>query len=153
MVNVLTNKEGRKLRKDIRELKKIVKVLDKEVQKFKNPECVSCGSREITKRGTRGTIERGVIQKYSCGICGYKFSTYDLYHRMRHSKEKIEEAIKLRKQGLSYSQIADRIEGISRQTIMRWLKKYSPPSKKVKMKRKMKDRYGGEYEREFEIKI
>jgi len=66
---------------------------------------------------------RGIkIQRYSCKRCGYKFEKCGLTYRMRNPRWKILKAIELRNKGLSYAVIADELGGISRQTILRWLR-------------------------------
>jgi transposase-like protein len=137
------------LRKDIKELKKSVKRLQKGL-----PPCKICGSRNVIKRGTRKTKERGRVQKYGCLDCGNKYSTYGkLDYRMRGNEETIKKAMFLRKKGLTFAQIAEELGGkFSRQTIHKWINKFQPPTQEKIIKRKQRNQFK-EYERKFKIKV
>lgn len=66
------------------------------------------------------------VQRYKYKICKKRF-TYNKnrYIRMRVNKFIIDKALNLRKERLSYSRIASKINNIvSRQSIWRWIKKY-----------------------------
>lgn len=140
VVNRLSNKKTIK-----------TKIIIKEKPKLNNPLCPKCKSKNTIKRGFRYNLERGITQKYGCKKCGNKFVPKTLEYRMRVSETKIKKAIELFNQGNSYSQIAKRVKGVSRQTIGRWLKKYKVPKKDRVFEREMKNRYGT-YKRKFNIK-
>jgi len=132
--------------------------------------CPDCGSFDIIRKGNR-YIQRGgiktAIQKYGCDECGSSFSQYGMEWRMRTSRQKIELALKLRLQGKTLSQIVEELGGKpSRQTVLRWIKKYSEfmPAKKkeVIVVREMNCNAGTrqnyhvknpKYTREFKIKV
>ncbi len=84
--------------------------------------CKYCYNKTI-KSGYRYNT-RGKVQRYKCKSCNKKSSNYGRYtYRMRNRRWKILEAIKLRKQGLSYAEIASKLGEISRQSVFRWMKK------------------------------
>lgn len=85
--------------------------------------CNYCNGKNIIKHGRRFNKCNKKVQRYECKDCHRKFMKRDITFRMRHSKYKINRAIKLRKQGLSYGQMKKHIRGISRTTLMRWCKK------------------------------
>lgn len=147
--------ENKKILTKVEGLEKSIKKLGREVKKLKNiPPCPKCRSKEVIKRGTRKTTGRGIVQRYACKKCNWKFSKYDLDYRMRNDIRDIRRALYLRKKGYTLSQIAEIIGGVSRQTILRWLKKYyeSFPKEKI-ISRVMKSRWGTTYRRNFTIHI
>lgn len=144
------------LAREVKELKKQIAILKRKLKKERNiPRCPLCRCLNVVKRGTRPTEHRGTIQTYLCKDCDYKFSRYNkLEYRMRQSNVKIEEAIRLRKKGYTFSQIANKIKGVSRQTVLRWLQKFDyKPTKETIVKVRMKSRWGTYYYREFKIKV
>lgn len=143
----------RKQKKIINELNKILKDVLTDLNKVKNPRCPKCNSWNVIKRGTRKTIGRGRVQRYHCIDCDWKFTQRTIDYRMRHNKEVIKKIMKLRKQGKTYSQIAGEIGGVmTRQNVLRLLRKLQPPKKEVIIRRKQRNQWG-EYERNFKIKI
>lgn len=88
--------------------------------------CIYCDSTNTTKRGWRYNMY-GRVQKYQCQDCGKKFSNSP-NKRMRYPETARIFAAKLRKEGKSYSQVANAIQKkfkikLSRQTVHRWFKK------------------------------
>jgi len=143
----------KKQNKKINDLNKIIKEMSIDLTKMKNPRCSDCGSWNVIKRGFRPTIDRGKIQKYHCKDCNWKFTHKTIDYRMRHNRGTINRILQLRKQGKTYSQIADEIGDVmSRQSVMRIINKLQKPEKDIIIKRKQHNQYG-EYEREFKIKI
>ena len=134
-----------------RKTKVITKVITSKKTNTGNPPCPKCKSTNTIKRGKRYNLERGYTQKYGCKDCGYKFTPKTKEYRMRVSETKINKAIELFNQGYSYSQIAKKVKGVSRQTICRWLKKYKVPKKDKVIEREVKNQYGT-YKRKFNIK-
>lgn len=143
------------IRREINKLSQEIKERNakwKKEVRFSYPKCPKCKSNKITKRGFRYNLGRGKIQKYGCKNCGNKFSPNTKDFHMRNSEVKINKAIQLFNKGLSYSQIASQIKGVSRQTIGRWLKKYKVPKPKERvLEREVKNQYGT-YKRKFLIK-
>ncbi len=98
-----------------------------EEQHFTEPEpikCKWCGSTDIQKYG----IDDG-IQEYICNKCKRKFSDKDAPFGMRTTVEQIRTAIALYFNGLSFGDIARRLNEtfhnpVSRSTVYRWLVKY-----------------------------
>lgn len=88
-------------------------------------ECSYCNCNINVKIGIRKN-KTSTTQRYYCKICEKRFAhSMDRYNRMRINKFIIDKGLKLRKEGLSYSQIASKINNIvSRQSIYRWVKKY-----------------------------
>jgi len=161
MVNVVLHKDFVKLKKELKEfmketniLKKEVKTLQNEIISLKNPKCPRCNSLNIKKGGIRknGKRRKNITQRYWCKDCEYHFTPLDINFRMRNSQENIIKALKLRKQGLSLAQISEKINGVTRQTIHRWLQQYQPPTKEKEITIKQRNQYG-EYERKFKIKV
>lgn len=138
-----------KLNEIIKEINRLSRL--KQQPKKDNPKCPRCNSKDVKKGGKRKNLERGDTQRYWCKSCSYHFTPKSDEYRMRASKNKLERAFKLRHQGFSYSQIAKKLKGISRQTIGKWLKKYKIPLKEREVEIEMKNQYG-KYKRKFKIK-
>jgi len=141
------------MRKEInRLLKNKIKVIETK-PRFQYPICPKCKSKDVKKGGVRGNLGRGDTQRFYCKNCKYHFTPKTFEYHMRTSKNKINKAFELRHQGLSYSQIAKRISGISRQTIHRWIKKYKIPLKEREVEIEIKSKIGKKpYKRNFKIK-
>ena len=130
-----------------------IKIIKQEVKpRFQYPICPKCKSKDVKKGGKRHNLERGDTQRFYCNDCNYHFTPKIFEYRMRVSENKLKKAFELFNQGLSYSQIANKIKGVSRQTIGRWLKKYKIPKKDRIFEREMKSRWGINYKRKFNIK-
>ena len=86
--------------------------------------CPYCDSILFIKRGLR-KLKRKKIQRFKCLECHKTFSRINIDKHMRNSKQMIKKALKLRKTGLSFQQIADQLNNkVSRQTIYKWCKKF-----------------------------
>jgi len=163
-INKLIKKKPKIILKTIRKTKiikqiikskpkiKFIKQIDKTKPRFHYPICPKCKSHNTKKGGVRRSLERGGIQRFYCNSCHYHFTPKGLEYRMRVNKFKLQKAFELFKQGLSHSQIANRIKGVSRQTIGKWLKKYKIPKKDRVFEREMMSRWGTPYHRKFNIK-
>jgi transposase-like protein len=141
------------MRKEINRLSKLknkIKVIETK-PRFQYPICPKCKSKNVKKAGVRKNLERGDTQRFRCKDCDFHFTPKTMEYRMRVSENKLNRAFELRHQGLSYSQIAKRVKGVSRQTIMRWLKKYKIPLKEREVMIEQKNQYG-KYKRRFKIK-
>jgi transposase-like protein len=122
-------------------------------QKFKT--CFYCNSINLIRHGGRKTKNRGWIQRYYCKDCKKSFTSKGdvLQYRMRHQKEIIEKALKLRLEGNSLRDIAKQIGVSSHQAILRWLKKFQPPKTEITITKQMKSRWGVFYNRNFQIRV
>jgi transposase-like protein len=140
-----------KLNEIVKEVNRLQNIKIKTKPIIINPSCPKCKSKNTIKRGKRYNLERGYTQKYGCKNCNYKFTPKNMEYRMRVSETKIKKAIELFNQGYSYSQIAKKIKGVSRQTVGRWLNKYKVPKKDRVFEREIKNQYGT-YTRKFNIK-
>ena len=142
------------IRKEINRLSQEIKEANakrKNEVRFSYPKCPKCKSSNTIKRGKRKNLERGDTQRYGCKDCDYKFIPKTKEFRMRVSETKLNRAFELRHEGYSYSQIAKKIKGVSRQTIGRWLKKYKIPLKEREVIIEQKNQFG-KYKRRFKIK-
>ena len=148
------NKNGNlldKLNEIIKEINRLKELTKTKKYNYHYPKCPKCNSKDIKKGGKRKNLERGDTQRYWCKSCSYHFTPRDNEYRMRVSKGKLESAFRLRHQGFTYSQIAKKLKGISRQTICKWMKKYKIPLKEREVEIEMKNQYG-KYKRKFKIK-
>ena len=127
-ITIITRKDLKPIIDKLRELDKKIEKLD---AKIKIPACIYCGSIEVIRHGWRYNKNKKV-QKYQCKNCGKKFSFDDIFPRMRTPAEKILEALELRKEGKTFSEISDKLgeEGtkITRQSVHKWVNKYQPPT-------------------------
>jgi len=91
--------------------------------------CPKCKSEEIKKDGKRKT-NRGLIQRYKCKECSYRFIQNDGFYRMRNPPKKITLCLDLFYKGISTRQIQDHLKvfypkNSHYSTIYRWIVKYS----------------------------
>jgi len=63
--------------------------------------CPECKKESIKKDGLRKTESRGLIQRYKCKECGFRFVFDDSFKRMRNPAQKITCAIDLFYRGVS----------------------------------------------------
>ncbi len=89
--------------------------------------CKYCSSKDVIKYGKRKSDLRGEVQIYFCKDCKRRFVKGNMTLGMRHRRFFIRRALKLRKKGMTLSQIAEDIGGITRQGIFYWIKKFSKP--------------------------
>ena len=89
--------------------------------------CVMCGSRHFIKDGTRKN-KSGLLQKFHCLDCGYRFTVNYGFDKMKHNPKAITMALQLYFSGesLRNTQKALRLMGVevSHVSILNWIKKY-----------------------------
>ena len=91
--------------------------------------CDKCGSTNIVKNGIRKN-KSGIINRYLCKNCGYRFTDNNGFKKRRNEPEKIALALDLYFRGLSIRKIAEHFQQvynfkISHMTIYRWIIHYS----------------------------
>jgi transposase-like protein len=99
-------------------------------KKYKKLCCPSCKSKNIKKNGRRKTQNRGLIQRYKCKDCEYRFTNDDGFLRMRNHPKKITCAIDLFYRGVSTRKVQEHFqafypENSSHKSIYKWIIKYS----------------------------
>ena len=92
--------------------------------------CPKCKSKNFKKNGKRKTDNRGLIQRYQCKECSYRFIEDDGFFRMRNHPNKITCAIDLFYKGVSTRKIQSHFKAFyphnsSNKTIYLWVVKYS----------------------------
>lgn len=92
--------------------------------------CPHCKNENITKDGQRKTENRGLIQRYKCHSCGFRFVQDDGFFRMRNNPQKITCAMDLFYRGVSTRKVQEHFKAFyphnsDHSTILRWLIKYS----------------------------
>jgi len=92
--------------------------------------CPKCKSKNFKKNGKRKTENRGLIQRYQCKECSYRFTYDDGFFRMRNHPNKITCAIDLFYKGVSTRKIQSHFKAFyphnsSNKTIYLWVIKYS----------------------------
>lgn len=90
--------------------------------------CPKCDNKYIVKHGTRKTLRKGLVQKYQCKNCGYKFSNPNGW-RMGNDPEYIFYALKLHSKGLSLRGIVEALQKkykvkIAHTSVMNWIKEF-----------------------------
>ncbi len=91
--------------------------------------CIKCKSENIKKDGNRKTENRGLIQRYKCKKCNYRFIENDGFFRMRNSPQKITCALDLFYRGISTRKVQEHFKAFyppnsSWVSIYRWIMKY-----------------------------
>lgn len=91
--------------------------------------CPKCDSNDVVKHGTRKTQNRGLVQKYQCKNCNYKFSNPEGW-RMRSDPEYIDYALKLYSKGLSLRGVVEQLIKkykikVAHQTVMHWVNDFT----------------------------
>ena len=99
-------------------------------KKYKKICCPKCKSNYVKKNGVRQTQNRGLIQRYKCKNCSYRFVQDLGFFRMRNNPKKITCAIDLFYKGVSTRQIQSHLQAFypansSWVTIWSWVVKYS----------------------------
>ena len=99
-------------------------------KKYKNLCCSICKSKQIKKNGKRKTENRGLIQRYKCKECGYRFTYDDGFFRMRNHPKKVTCAIDLFYRGVSTRKVQEHFQAFypqnsSHKSIYKWIVKYS----------------------------
>jgi len=100
---------------------------EKEVNKIC---CPKCKSKNFKKNGKRKTENRGLIQRYLCNNCGYRFTHDEGFFRMRNHPNKITCAIDLFYKGVSTRKVQEHFQAFyphnsSHKSIYKWIIKYS----------------------------
>ncbi len=90
--------------------------------------CPKCKSESVVRSGNRKT-EFGVIQRFECKSCGFRFVVDKGFCRMKHSPEIITKTLDLYFKGLSQRKISDHFKQFDKTTVihttvLRWIKKY-----------------------------
>jgi len=90
--------------------------------------CPKCKSDVIVKSGNRKT-EFGIIQRFECKSCGFRFVVDKGFSRMKHDPDLITLSLDLYFKGLSDRKIVDHLKQfhkivIVHTTVLRWIKKY-----------------------------
>jgi len=93
------------------------------------PICEKCNSTNIVKNGRRKN-KSGVINRYLCKECGYRFTDENGFKKRRCNPEKIALALDLYFRGLSVRKIAEHFQqvynlNVSHMTVYRWIEHYS----------------------------
>lgn len=91
--------------------------------------CPHCKNEDVVKRGFRQTENRGLIQRYYCKSCGFRFIR-DSFFRMRNTPQKITLCLDLFYKGISTREIQNHLQAFyphnsDHSTILRWIRKYS----------------------------
>jgi len=91
--------------------------------------CDKCGSVNTVKNGTRKN-KSGIINRYLCKDCGFRFTDNNGFKKRRSEPEKIALALDLYFRGLSVRKIAEHFQQVynlhvSHMTVYRWLVDYS----------------------------
>ncbi len=99
-------------------------------KKYKKLCCPSCKSKNIKKNGRRKTQNRGLIQRYKCKDCEYRFTNDGGFFRMRNHPNKITCALDLFYRGVSTRKVQEHFqafypENSSHKSIYKWIIKYS----------------------------
>jgi len=92
--------------------------------------CSKCHSENIKKNGSRKTQNRGIIQRYKCCDCGFRFIENDGFYRMRNAPQKITLCLDLFYKGVSTRKVQDHLRAFyphnsSHVSIYEWVIKYS----------------------------
>jgi len=98
--------------------------------KYKNLCCSKCKSKHIKKNGKRKTENRGLIQRYKCKDCDYRFTYDDGFFRMRNHPKKITCAIDLFYRGVSTRKVQEHFQAFypqnsTNKSIYKWIVKYA----------------------------
>ncbi|MBL7147936.1 MAG: IS1/IS6 family transposase [Nanoarchaeota archaeon] len=78
--------------------------------KYKNICCPKCKSNNLKKDGKRKTDYRGLIQRYKCKDCLYRFVEDNGFYRMRNSPQKITLCLDLFFRGISTRKIQEHLQ-------------------------------------------
>ncbi len=116
---------------------------EKNEQKKKNITCPNCKSANLIKRGKRKTENRGLIQRYGCKDCSYRFVADDGFFRMRNTPQKITQSIDLFYRGISTRKVQEHLaifhpHNASNVSIYNWVVKYAKMISKFTRRLKVK---------------
>ena len=92
--------------------------------------CSKCKNQNTKKDGKRKTENRGLIQRYRCNECNYRFVLDDGFFRMRNHPKKITCALDLFYRGISTRKVQEHFKAFyphnaDHSSILRWIRKYS----------------------------
>lgn len=92
--------------------------------------CPKCKGHSLKKDGKRKTENRGLIQRYRCKDCNYRFVKDDGFFRMRNSEKKITLCLDLFFRGVSTRKVQEHLKAFyphnsSNVSIYNWVIKYS----------------------------
>ena len=111
-----------KLRHEARERSKIV------INQVSCDKCPACSSTQITKHGIRHNVNYD-LQRYSCKVCGKRFSFNLGFEKMRVSPQVITATLQLYFSGESLRNVQKfiRLQGVevSHKTVYMWIKRYT----------------------------
>jgi putative transposase len=98
--------------------------------KYKNLYCPKCKSKNFKRNGKRKTENRGLIQRYQCKECRYRFTRDDGFFRMRNHPNKITCALDLFYKGVSTRKVQEHFQAFyphnsHNTTVYRWVVKYA----------------------------
>jgi len=98
--------------------------------KYKNICCPKCNGNSIKKDGKRKTDNRGLIQRYFCKDCSYRFVEDNGFFRMRNNPKKISLCLDLFYRGVSTRKVQEHFQAFyphnsSHKTIYKWVLKYA----------------------------
>ncbi|HUS49345.1 MAG TPA: DDE-type integrase/transposase/recombinase [Candidatus Paceibacterota bacterium] len=98
--------------------------------KYKNICCPECNCNNIKKDGKRKTDNRGLIQRYFCKDCSYRFVEDNGFFRMRNHPKKISLCLDLFYRGVSTRKVQEHLQSFyphncTNKTIYKWIIKYS----------------------------
>jgi putative transposase len=93
------------------------------------PECERCKSGDVIQFGKRHN-RSGILSRYRCKTCGYRFTGRDGYHKRRADPDKIALGLDLYFRGMSLRKIVDHMAQVhslelSPMTVYRWVTHYS----------------------------
>jgi len=91
--------------------------------------CSKCKGNNIKKNGARSTENRGIIQRFKCKDCGFRFVKDDGFFRMRNSPQKITLCLNMYFSGVSLRKIQEHLKAFyphnsSHEAIHSWIEKY-----------------------------
>ena len=94
-----------------------------------NLKCEKCNSTNVVKNGKRKN-KSGVINRYLCKECGFRFTDNDGFKKRRSDPEKIALALDLYFRGLSVRKVSEHFQqvynlNVSHMTVYRWIVDYS----------------------------
>ncbi len=92
--------------------------------------CPKCKSDHIKKDAKRKTLNRGLIQRYRCRSCSYRFVEKDAFFRMRNNPKKITLCMDLFFRGISTRKVQEHLQAFyphnsSHKSIYKWVVRYS----------------------------
>jgi putative transposase len=117
---------SKELRKRIVSQETILPIVPSLVESIK---CKKCKSENIVKDGRRHN-KSGLIQKYLCRDCGYRFIINIGFEHSKKNPKLICAAIDLYFKGVSLRKVADHIKlfygvGVSNTSVLRWIQRFA----------------------------